>query len=48
MAVGAVSVDDLAEQVKGDGTQVIVIGDAKEPRKINDAILEGFQEALKV
>ena len=48
MAVGAVSVDDLAEQVKRDGTQVIVIGDAKEPRKINDAISEGFQAALSV
>jgi 2,4-dienoyl-CoA reductase (NADPH2) len=48
MAVGAVSVDDLAEQVKRDGTEVIVIGDAKEPRKINDAISEGFQEALRV
>ena len=48
MAVGAVSVDDLAEQVKGDGIEVIVIGDAKQPRKINDAIFEGFQEALKV
>lgn len=48
MAVGAVSVDDLAEQVKREGTRVIVIGDAKEPRKINDAISEGFQEALRV
>jgi 2,4-dienoyl-CoA reductase (NADPH2) len=48
MAVGAVSVDDLAEQVKDEGIEVIVIGDAKEPRKINDAILEGFQEALNV
>jgi 2,4-dienoyl-CoA reductase (NADPH2) len=48
MAVGAVSVDDLAEQVRCEGTQVIVIGDAKEPRKINDAIREGFEEALNV
>jgi 2,4-dienoyl-CoA reductase (NADPH2) len=48
MAVGAVSVDHLAEQVRGDGIEVIVIGDAKEPRKINDAIQEGFEAALKV
>jgi 2,4-dienoyl-CoA reductase (NADPH2) len=48
MAVGAVSVNDLAEQVRNDRIEVIVIGDAKEPRKINDAIREGFQEALNV
>jgi 2,4-dienoyl-CoA reductase (NADPH2) len=48
MAVGAVSVNQLAEQVRDEGIEVIVIGDAKEPRKINDAIREGFEEALKV
>ena len=48
MAVGAVSVDDLARQVSRDGTQLIVIGDAKQPRRIDDAILEGFQAALEV
>jgi hypothetical protein len=34
--------------VRDEGIEVIVIGDAKEPRKINDAIREGFEEALKV
>ena len=48
IAVGAVSVNDLAAQVRDDGIEVIVIGDAKEPRKINDAIHEGFHAALKI
>jgi 2,4-dienoyl-CoA reductase (NADPH2) len=48
MAVGATSVNELAEQVKDDAIEVIVIGDAKEPRKINDAIYEGFHAALSV
>lgn len=48
MAVGAQSVDDLAREVKGDGIKVITIGDAKEPRKLTEAIREGFEEALKI
>jgi len=48
MAVGAVPVDDLARAVEGNGLKVITIGDAKTPRKITDAIREGFEEALKI
>jgi 2,4-dienoyl-CoA reductase (NADPH2) len=48
MAVGAVSVDDLAREVGGDGVEVITIGDAREPRKIADAILEGFEAAVNL
>ena len=48
MAVGAVSVDDLAREVGGNGVEVITIGDAKEPRKIAEAILEGFEGALNL
>jgi len=48
MAVGAVPVNQLAREVKGNGTEVITIGDAKAPRKITDAIREGFEEAVKV
>ena len=48
MAVGAVPVDDLARAVEGDGVEVITIGDAKEPMKIADAILEGFEGALSL
>jgi 2,4-dienoyl-CoA reductase (NADPH2) len=48
MAVGAVSVDDLAREVGGDRVEVITIGDAREPRKIADAILEGFEAAVNL
>jgi 2,4-dienoyl-CoA reductase (NADPH2) len=48
IAVGSRSVDDLAREVNSGGTEVITIGDAKEPRKITDAIREGFDTALKL
>jgi 2,4-dienoyl-CoA reductase (NADPH2) len=48
IAVGSKSVDDLAREVEQDKTKVITIGDAKEPRKIIDAVREGFNAALKV
>lgn len=48
MAVGALPVDDLAREIKADGLEIIKIGDAKEPRKISDAIREGFEKALQV
>jgi 2,4-dienoyl-CoA reductase (NADPH2) len=46
IAVGAESVDDLSREVKEVGMQVVTIGDAKEPRKIGDAVREGFDVAL--
>ncbi len=48
IAVGSRSVDDLAREVKWGKTEVITIGDAKEPRKITDAVREGFDMALKI
>jgi len=48
IAVGSQSVDDLAKEVKQDRTEVITIGDAKEPRKITEAVREGFDMALRV
>jgi 2,4-dienoyl-CoA reductase (NADPH2) len=48
IAVGSQSVDGLAREVKQGRTKVIIIGDAKEPRKITDAIKEGFDAALKI
>jgi 2,4-dienoyl-CoA reductase (NADPH2) len=48
MAVGSRPVDDLMRQARIDGLQVIAIGDAKVPRKIVDAIREGFEEAMKI
>jgi len=48
LAVGAVPVDDLAREIAGDGIEVITIGDATAPRKMSDAILEGFEAALNL
>jgi hypothetical protein len=48
MAVGASSVNDFAGDPKEIGCDVITIGDAKEPRKIAEAVREGFEEALKI
>jgi len=48
LAVGAVAVDDLAREVEGSGIQVIVIGDAKAPRRITEAAKEGFEAALTI
>ena len=46
IAVGSQSVNDLAGDVKTVGTQVVTIGDAKEPRRITDAVREGFDTAM--
>jgi len=48
MAIGVQSVNDLAEKGKSAGIEVIVMGDAKEPRGIPEAVMEGFEGALKI
>ncbi len=48
LAVGAVAVDDLAREVEGSGIRVIAIGDARAPRKITEAVREGFEAALTI
>lgn len=48
MAVGAISENSLCQEIEGNGLKVITIGDAKKPRQITEAVLEGFQEAIKV
>jgi 2,4-dienoyl-CoA reductase (NADPH2) len=48
MAVGARPVNDLSGKPEEMGCDIITIGDAKEPRKITEAVKEGFEEALKV
>jgi 2,4-dienoyl-CoA reductase (NADPH2) len=48
MAVGSRSVNDLAPAVMTEGVKVVTLGDAKEPRKLTEAIREGFEEALKI
>ena len=48
MAVGVSSVNDFAGNLKDMGCDIITIGDAKDPRKITEAVREGFEEALKI
>ena len=47
MAVGSRPVNELSE-ISANGTSVMTIGDAAEPRKISDAVREGFEAALKI
>ncbi|MCP4665302.1 MAG: FAD-dependent oxidoreductase, partial [Deltaproteobacteria bacterium] len=48
MAIGVQSLNDLAETGKSAGIEVIVMGDAKEPRSIPEAVREGFEGALRI
>jgi 2,4-dienoyl-CoA reductase (NADPH2) len=48
LAVGSRPVNDLAAKVMTAGVKVVTLGDAKEPRKLTEAIREGFEEALKL
>jgi len=48
IAAGSRSVDDLGREIQQSDIPLITIGDAKEPRKIIDAVMEGFDEGLIV
>jgi 2,4-dienoyl-CoA reductase (NADPH2) len=48
MAVGSQSLDILAREAGREGMKIVTIGDAKVPRKIIEAIREGFEEAVKI
>ena len=48
LAMGARSLDTLSEECAKKGVHCIKIGDADAPRKITDAVREGFEEALTV
>ncbi|MBW2095855.1 MAG: FAD-dependent oxidoreductase [Deltaproteobacteria bacterium] len=48
MAVGVASENRLVKELEETGMKVITIGDAKAPRRITEAVREGFQEALKI
>ena len=43
MAVGTAAYNPLEEGLKAAGFEVHVVGDAKQPRKVVDAISEGYQ-----
>jgi len=48
VCLGSVVNDDLPEKLKGAVAQVIVIGDARKPRKVTDAVLEGALAVLNL
>jgi NADPH-dependent 2,4-dienoyl-CoA reductase/sulfur reductase-like enzyme len=48
VAVGTSPVDDLAGHLAQAGLEVRVIGDAKKPRQIFDAVKEGFEVAAEI
>jgi len=48
LAIGTHSANPLEDRLRGIIENVIVIGDAKKPRKAYDAIREGFLEARKI
>ena len=47
-AIGVQSVNDLVEAGYSAGIEVLVMGDAREPRGIPEAVREGFEGALKI
>jgi hypothetical protein len=48
IAAGSRPVNDLAQKLRSNIAEMVTIGDAVQPRKITDAIKEGFDAALKV
>jgi pyruvate/2-oxoglutarate dehydrogenase complex dihydrolipoamide dehydrogenase (E3) component len=47
-AIGTRSVDDLIDPLRKRGIKVKTIGDARQPRRIYDAVKEGFETAIKI
>ena len=48
LAVGAVSEQRLYQVVKGRVAEIFLIGDSVSPRRIGEAITEGFQTGLAI
>ncbi|HSV96802.1 MAG TPA: FAD-dependent oxidoreductase [Spirochaetota bacterium] len=48
LATGVRSENSLAADLGKSGIKIITLGDARSPRKITDAIREGFDEAMKI
>ncbi len=48
VAVGVSPVDSLLKSANDESIHVIAIGDVKSPRKLSDAVLEGFEAALNI
>jgi NADH dehydrogenase FAD-containing subunit len=48
LAMGTRSVDELSEKIKDKVAEVYLVGDAKKPRKVLEAIAEGAEIGRKV
>jgi NADPH-dependent 2,4-dienoyl-CoA reductase/sulfur reductase-like enzyme len=48
LALGVSPINDLAQQLAGRVAEICLIGDAKEPRKVVNAIYEGSEVARKI
>jgi NADH dehydrogenase FAD-containing subunit len=48
LAMGAAPVNDLARQLEGEVEEIHVVGDCHQPRKIFDAVYEGFRAAIGI
>jgi len=48
LALGAVAENDLAKKIEGQVESLFLVGDCAKPRKIIDAIYEGFRTGLIV
>jgi pyruvate/2-oxoglutarate dehydrogenase complex dihydrolipoamide dehydrogenase (E3) component len=48
LAMGAISVDVLSDEIKDKVAEVYVVGDAKQPRKALEAIAEGSEVARRI
>lgn len=48
LATGAKPCNDLYETLRAAGRKVLLVGDAKQPRRIVEAIQEGFAAALEI
>ncbi|HOL18188.1 MAG TPA: FAD-dependent oxidoreductase, partial [Bacillota bacterium] len=48
LAIGACSANELAGQLQGRVAELHLVGDAVKPRKLTEAIREGFEVGLKL
>jgi 2,4-dienoyl-CoA reductase (NADPH2) len=48
LAMGVTPVTDLTQQVYPGGPDVVILGDAKAPRRITEAVREGFEAAMRI
>ena len=48
LATGVEAVNELAESLRGTAPEMHVIGDAQEPRKMAEALYEGFIVGLRI